>query len=29
MKKSKIKNVSVMIDSDEHAMFINFPKGKK
>ncbi len=29
MKKSKIKNVSVMIDSGEHAMFINVPKGKK
>lgn len=29
MKKSKIKNVKVMIGSGEHAMFINVPKGKK
>lgn len=29
MKKSKIKNVIVMIGSGEHAMFINVPKGKK
>lgn len=29
MKKSKIKNVKVMIGSGEYAMFINVPKGKK
>ena len=29
MKKSKIKNVKVMIGSGEHSMFINVPKGKK
>ena len=29
MKKSKIKNVKVMIGSGEHSMFITIPKGKK
>ena len=29
MKKSKIKNVKVMIGSGEHSMFLNVPKGKK
>lgn len=29
MKKSKIKNVKVMIGSGEHSMFITVPKGKK
>ena len=29
MRKSKIKNVKVMIGSGEHSMFINVPKGKK
>ena len=29
MKKSKIKNVRVMIGCGEHAMFIKVPKGKK
>ncbi len=29
MRKSKIKNIKVMIGSGEHAMFINVPKGKK
>ena len=28
MKKSKIKNVKVMIGSGEHSMFLNVPKGK-
>ena len=29
MRKSKIKNVKVMIGSGEHSMFLNVPKGKK
>ena len=29
MRKSKIKNVRVMIGSGEHSMFITVPKGKK
>ena len=29
MRKSKIKNVRVMIGSGEHFMFITVPKGEK
>ncbi len=29
MRKSKIKDVRVMIGSGEHATFITVPKGKK
>ena len=29
MRKSKIKNVRVMIGSGEHSIFIKVPKGKK
>lgn len=29
MRKSKIKNVKVMIGSGEHSMFLSVPKGKK
>ena len=29
MRKSKIKNVRVMVGSGEHSMFITVPKGKK